>query len=163
VDAIRREIVLAHPPERVWRALTDPAILALWMMETTAHGAPSVGQRFQFKTTPAPGFDGIIECEILEAIPARRLVYSWASGTSKAHPTTVSWTLIPEAGGTRLLLEHAGFVGLMGAFLRSMMGGGWNRKVTLYIGVALDRLVTAEGDVSRMDRSSIMACTTRTR
>jgi uncharacterized protein YndB with AHSA1/START domain len=163
MDAIRREVLLAHPPERVWRALTDPEILGLWMMETTAIGAPSVGQRFQFKTTPAPGFDGIIECEVLEAIPPRRLVYSWAGGTSKTRPTTVSWTLTPAAGGTRLVLEHAGFAGLMGALLRSLMRGGWNRKVAQYIGVALDRLVAAEGDVSRMDRSSIMACATPTR
>jgi uncharacterized protein YndB with AHSA1/START domain len=160
VKSIKREVVLPHPPERVWRALTEPRILAIWMMETTLEKTPRVGDRFQFRTKPAPGFDGIIECQFLEVDVGRRLVFSWASGKAKKHPTTVSWTLAPIAGGTRLSLEHSGFAGLLGFFMRSMMAGGWGKKVTRYLGEVVQRLADADDDVTRMNLSSVMDCDT---
>lgn len=158
MKGIRREIVLDHPPERVWRALTDPRALAIWMMETTLAGEPHVGQRFEFRTKPAPGFDGVIECEILEAVPPRRLAFSWRSGKGRKHATRVEWTLTPEGPGTRVVLEHSGFEGLMGFFMRSMMSAGWSRKVASYLGEVVRRLELAGDDPSRMDVSRIMDC-----
>ena len=157
VKDIARELHYPHPPERVWRALTDPALLATWLMETEDF-APVRGRQFRFRTKPAPGFDGIVHCEVLEAIAPSRLVYTWASGKMREHPTTVSWTLHPETNGTRLVLRHSGFRGLSGFLLRGMLGSGWGRKLREYIGQVLDRLAAAGDDVTRVDASSVMAC-----
>ena len=78
------------------------------------------------KTDPVPahGFDGIVRCEVLELVPARRLRISWAGG---GLDTTVTWDLVPEGRGTRLLLSHEGFdeddPGQQ-ATMR-ILGGGW--------------------------------------
>ena len=140
---IRREVVYPHPPERVWRALTDPAVLATWLMESDIE--PRVGHRFTFRTKPGPGFDGIVHCEVLEADPPRRLVYTWGGGPTKEHPTRVEWTLTPEGSGTRLLLEHSGFRGVAGFLLRTMLGRGWGHKLRdpQHFLRVLDRLATA--------------------
>ena len=159
VKDIAREIRYPHPPERVWRALTDPAVLASWLMETEGFAAVP-GTRFRFRTKPAPGFDGVVHCEVLEVDAPRRLVYTWASGKMREHPTTVSWTLHPDPAGTRLVLRHSGFRGLSGFLLRSMLGSGWGRKLREYIGQVLDRLATVGDDVARVDGSSVMACET---
>ncbi len=127
MKSIRREVFYPHPPERVWRALTEPALLASWLMENDI--APRIGHRFTFRTKPAPGFDGIVRCEVLEADPPRRLAYSWVGGPKKRAPTTVEWTLIPEHSGTRLVLVHSGFSGVAGFLLRTMMGRGWGHKL----------------------------------
>ena len=157
VKSIEREVFLPHPPERVWRALTDPRLLTLWMMQTTLADEPRPGLRFQFRTKPAPGFDGIIECEFLEVDRPRRLVFSWASGKAKDRPTTVSWTLVPTEAGTHLRLEHCGFAGLLGLFMRQMMSGGWGRKVSRYMGEVLQRLADAGDDIARIDAGSVMS------
>ena len=127
MKSIRREVVYPHPPERVWRALTDPAIVATWLMESDI--APRVGHRFQFRTKPGPGFDGIVHCEIVEVDPPRRLVYTWGGGPTKKKPTLVAWTLTPTDCGTRLVLEHSGFQGVAGFLLRAMLGRGWGHKL----------------------------------
>jgi uncharacterized protein YndB with AHSA1/START domain len=142
----------------VWHALTDPAVLAIWMMESTLTPPVRVGQRFQFRAKPAPGFDGIIECVVVAADPPRRLAYSWASGKGRKHQTRVEWTLSPEGPGTRLVLEHSGFDGLTGFLMRAMMRGGWGRKVTRYLTEVTRRLEVAGDDSKRIDRSSVMEC-----
>jgi uncharacterized protein YndB with AHSA1/START domain len=101
---------LAYPPAKVWRALTEPALLAQWLMANDMR--PSVGHSFRFTQEPTPWWDGIVHCEILESEPPRRLRYSWRSGPeSSPLDTEVTWTLTPTAsGGTTLALEHTGFV-----------------------------------------------------
>jgi len=94
-----------------------------------------VGARFQFRTAPAPGWNGIVECEVLHAVPHRLLVYSWRGGskaTDGSGPpldTVVTWKLTPlENGGTRLYFEHSGFDPESFAF--QAMRQGWKRKVS---------------------------------
>jgi uncharacterized protein YndB with AHSA1/START domain len=128
VKSIRKHAFYPFPPELVWRALTDSDVLASWLMPNDIK--PVVGHRFQFRTKPAPGFDGIVHCEVLEAEAPRRLVYSWGGGPTKDRPTRVEWTLQRVEGGTRLVLEHSGFHGVGGYFLRSMLGRGWGHKLT---------------------------------
>jgi uncharacterized protein YndB with AHSA1/START domain len=128
VKSIRKFAFYPFPPDLVWRALTEPDVLASWLMPNDIK--PVVGHRFQFRTKPAPGFDGIVHCEVLEAEAPRRLVYSWGGGPTKGRPTRVEWTLERVEGGTRLVLEHSGFHGVSGYFLRSMLGRGWGHKLT---------------------------------
>src|SRR5947209_6960665 len=69
---------LPHPPAKVWRALTDPELLAKWIMANDLQ--PEVGHAFTFRADPTPWWDGIVHCEVLEVGPERRLRYTWRSG-----------------------------------------------------------------------------------
>jgi len=115
-----------HPPAKVWRALTDPALIALWGMRPEGF-APVVGTRFKFIAKPNPGWRGFVECEVLEARELSVLRYSWI-GNEKEKPTQVTFSLEPRAGGTRLTFEHVGFAGVSGFLLaKLMMGPGWKK------------------------------------
>jgi uncharacterized protein YndB with AHSA1/START domain len=108
-QSISLQYDLPHPPAKVWRALTEPALLAQWLMATDMR--PSVGSGFTFRSDPTPWWDGIVHCEVLELELHKRLRYSWRSGTGPSGlDTVVTWTLTPTStGGTRLALEHSGF------------------------------------------------------
>jgi uncharacterized protein YndB with AHSA1/START domain len=106
--AIRREVVIPQPRERVWRAITDRASLAEWMYPNDFE--PRVGHCFTFRVPPNPqvGFAGlVVGCEVLECEPPARLVFSWAAGGLA--DSRVSFRLEPDGDGTRLLFEHSGF------------------------------------------------------
>ena len=131
------EVTYPHPPEKVWRALTDPQAIAQWLMKNDF--APRVGHKFQFHTKPAPGFDGIVNCEVLEVDRPRRLAYTWCGGKMN---TTVTWILEPVGAGTRLRLTQTGFAGLRGWMVSSMLGKGWRSKIlTQNIPAVLERWV----------------------
>jgi uncharacterized protein YndB with AHSA1/START domain len=99
---------LPHPPAKVWRALTDPALVARWLMETDMPAER--GKAFTFNAGPMPYWDGIVHSEILELEPQKRLRYTWKGGPGAlVLDTVVTWSLTPMAGGTRLELEHSGF------------------------------------------------------
>jgi len=123
--------VLPHAPEVVWRALTTADLIGRWLMPNDF--APVVGKSFTFRTKPMGSWDGVVHCEVLEVVPNRKLVYSW-SGGSDDNPkygskldTTVTWTLTPVAGGTRLRLVHAGFRSPGNDFAFDAMSPGWGR------------------------------------
>ncbi len=141
IAATRRQSIvvendLPDPPEHVWRALTDPQLLEAWLMPNNIRA--EVGARFQFRTAPAPGFSGVVECEVLEMVPHRLLVYSWRGGSKAAEgsgnelDTVVTWRLTPlDSGGTRLYLEHSGFD--PDSFAYKAMSQGWKGKVNVKI------------------------------
>jgi len=120
------EMTYPHSPERVWQALTNPDALARWLMPNDFK--PIVGHRFRFRTKPAPGFDGIVHCEVLEVVAPERLVYLWAGG---GVDTRVTWTLERVPEGTRLTLDHTGFKGLRGILVSQMLGKGWRSKILM--------------------------------
>jgi uncharacterized protein YndB with AHSA1/START domain len=110
-----------HPVERVWAALTSSDALAVWLMPNDFK--PVVGHRFTFRTKPAPGFDGIVRCEVLELDPPRRMVWTWAGGNID---TTVTFTLEQTAdAGTRLRMHQVGFHGLGAQLTRRILTSGW--------------------------------------
>lgn len=99
---------LPHPPEKVWRALTEPGLLARWLMKTDFE--PTAGKAFSFRSDPTPWWDGIVNCEVLSVEPMKRIRYTWKSGSPPSGlDTVVTWTLTPTGVGTRLELEHSGF------------------------------------------------------
>jgi uncharacterized protein YndB with AHSA1/START domain len=124
--SISLEYDLPHPPEKVWRALTEPKLLADWLMTTDMR--PVVGNSFTFKSDPTPWWDGIVHCEVLELKPHTRLSYTWRSGPeSSGLDTVVTWTLTPTpSGGTRLTLEQSGFLP-SNAFAFDGARKGWQR------------------------------------
>jgi uncharacterized protein YndB with AHSA1/START domain len=95
---------LPHPPEKVWRALTQGALIREWLMENDFQ--PVVGHRFNFRSTPMPNWNGVIDCEVLAVEPDKKLSYSWGSlGLESA----VVWTLVATSGGTLVRMEQSGF------------------------------------------------------
>lgn len=127
-ESLAVEYDLPHPPAKVWRTLTEPTLLAKWIMPNDM--VPVVGHRFTFRSEPTAWWDGIVRCEVLEVEAPRRLSYTWVSGPeSSPLDTVVTWTLTPTtAGGTRLLLNHAGFLP-SNRFAFEGAGKGWRQRV----------------------------------
>ena len=97
-----------HPPEKVWRALTQPHLIEEWLMK--ADFKPVVGHRFDFRVNPRPDVDFLIHCQILAVEPHKKLSYTWnRDEDASGMPTVVTFTLTPTASGTHLRMEHAGF------------------------------------------------------
>lgn len=131
--------VYTHSPERVWRALTDPTALARWLMENDFE--PRVGHRFQFTTDPAPGFDGVVDCEVLAVEPPRFLSYTWTGGPVD---TVISFTLEPIPQGTRLEVKQSGFDGLKAVLVSFFMQRGIKSIYDQKLPAVLDTLDDVE-------------------
>ncbi len=123
---LKYERFLPHPPERVWRALTESDLMGRWLMETDFQ--PVVGHRFQFRTEPGPTFDGVLYGQVTVVEPPHRLVYTFRGGIMQ-YETTVTWTLRAQEGGTLLILEHTGFTGLKDVIISHVIGSGWDRML----------------------------------
>jgi uncharacterized protein YndB with AHSA1/START domain len=94
---IERE--MPFPAERIWRALTQPHLIAEWLLQ--GDFKPVVGNDFQFRQDW-----GSIDCRVTEVEPEKSLAYTW---TAFGLESTVTWTLTPSALGTRLRMEQVGF------------------------------------------------------
>lgn len=130
---IERE--MPHPPEKVWRALTESSLMEEWLMSNDFK--PVVGHRFHFRAAPAPNWNGIIESEVLLAEPPMRLSYTWgALGLGSA----VAWTLTRTATGTHIRMEQSGFGANQDAAYKGATYG-W-QKFLGNLERVLDRVVT---------------------
>lgn len=99
---------IAFPPEKVWRALTQPHLIAEWLMNNDFK--PVAHHRFQFRADYLP--NGALDCEVLVVEPNKVLSYTWGSTSEKAAlnvASVVTWTLTPTAAGTHLRMEQDGF------------------------------------------------------
>lgn len=90
---------LSHPPEKIWRALTQPHLIEEWLMK--ADFKPVVGHHFGFRADW-----GAVDCQVLEAEPNEKLSYTWGDDNLKS---VVTWTLTPTGKGTLLRMEQSGF------------------------------------------------------
>ena len=106
--------VFPHTPGRIWKVMTTGELIGRWMMTATGF-EPVKGKHFTFTAKPDAEWDGIIHCQVLEAKPNERLVYTWKTGNETTAgyvsrlDTLVIWTLARHDGGTRLRLVHSGF------------------------------------------------------
>ncbi|MCB9780780.1 MAG: SRPBCC domain-containing protein [Alphaproteobacteria bacterium] len=125
---IRVERLFPHPPATVWRALTEPELLARWWAPGDI--TPVVGHRF---TLDMRGF-GPQPCEVLEVVPAERFVYRFGPGW------TLTWTLHAQDGGTLLRLAHGDFdlSDPRARFAFENMGKGWEGAVLPRLAELLD-------------------------
>ncbi|MCB1527768.1 MAG: SRPBCC domain-containing protein [Hyphomicrobiaceae bacterium] len=90
---------LNHPPDKIWRALTQPHLIEEWLMKTDFK--PVVGHSFSFRAEW-----GAVDCQIQVVEPNRTLAYTWGDHDLK---TVVTWTLTPTGAGTHLRMEQTGF------------------------------------------------------
>jgi uncharacterized protein YndB with AHSA1/START domain len=141
--------VLPHAPETIWKALTTSELIGRWLKMSPTGFEAVKGKRFTMKTTPAGAWDGVIHCEVLEAIPNQRLVFSWQGGHADnvgygaPLDTVASFTLAKVENGTRLRLVHSGFVLPRNETALRNMGEGW-KKVLPSIGVIAGEQVASK-------------------
>lgn len=97
---------MPHPPEKIWRALTQPHLIAEWLMKNDF--SPIVGHRFNL----SGDWGGVLDCEVLAVEPNRSLSYTWNfahDDAAYALQSVVTFTLTPSSKGTLLRMEQAGF------------------------------------------------------
>jgi uncharacterized protein YndB with AHSA1/START domain len=94
----------SHPPEKVWRALTQGSLIKEWLMDNDFQAV--VGHKFSFRATPVANWSGVIDSEVLVVEPEKKLSYRW--GTLGVD-TAVTWTLAATKTGTLLRMEQSGF------------------------------------------------------
>jgi uncharacterized protein YndB with AHSA1/START domain len=94
---VEREI--AHPPEKIWRALTQPHLIEAWLMKNDFR--PAVDHRFTLS-----GDWGSVDCQVMAIEPGKTLSYTWAA---MGLESIVTWTLTPTHTGTHLRMEQSGF------------------------------------------------------
>jgi uncharacterized protein YndB with AHSA1/START domain len=90
---------MSHPAERIWRALTQPHLIAEWLMKNDFQ--PVVGHRFDLRADW-----GVVDCRVLVVEPNRTLSYAWQAYGLES---VVTWTLTPSGTGTLLRMEQSGF------------------------------------------------------
>lgn len=100
------EETFPHPPEKVWRALTEPRLIEAWLMKNDFK--PAVGHRFNLKGE----WGGVLDCEVLAVEPHKSLSYTWNFAHEDAAynlTSIVTFTLTPTKEGTRLRVQQSGF------------------------------------------------------
>jgi uncharacterized protein YndB with AHSA1/START domain len=99
---VEREI--PFPPEKIWRALTQPHLIEEWLMKNDF--MPNVGHRFKLRGE----WGGVLDCEVLVVEPNRKLAYTWNfDDPTNGLESVVTWTLTPRGQGTHLRMEQSGF------------------------------------------------------
>lgn len=148
-----KESTYPYPPATVWAALTNGEALAQWLMPNNFPASPRVGDRFEFRIDPMGPLGGVIECEILELDPPRRMVWSWvgckATG-KKMGPQRVEWHLTEREGGTHLRLVQSD-TAKMPWIMRLMMAFGWGTMMKRWLPTVLGAF-SPEGGKLRYSR-----------
>ncbi len=129
-ETIQVDQFLAHEPGRVWRALTEPELMARWW----AAGDIRAIEGHEF-TLDMEAW-GQVPCQVLAVEPERRLVFTFTDNW------TLTWTLVPEGDGTRLFLEHSGFdlTQPIDRHAFDHMGPGWREEVLPALANTLEQL-----------------------
>ncbi len=123
------ERVMPHPPEKIWRALTQSALIEQWLMRNDFEAV--VGRKFNFRAQPMAGWNGVSDCEVLAIEPMKLLSWSQNASGEQAQDglkSIVTWTLTPVEGGTLVRMEHSGFKPKDEVGYKAM-SGGWPRIV----------------------------------
>jgi uncharacterized protein YndB with AHSA1/START domain len=111
---IERE--MPFPPEKIWRALTEPRLIEEWLMKNDFR--PIVGHRFKLRADW-----GAVDCRVLAVEPKAALSYTWVAYGLES---VVAWTLTPTSTGTQLRMEQSGFRPDQAQFYEGAKGG-WQR------------------------------------
>jgi uncharacterized protein YndB with AHSA1/START domain len=93
-----------HPPQKVWRALTESSLIEQWLMKNDFQ--PVAGHSFSLRMDPVANWNGVIDCQVLAVEPFRTLSYTWGTLGSES---VVTFSLTPTDTGTHVRVEQAGF------------------------------------------------------
>lgn len=132
---LRVDVDYQHPPAKVWRALTDSEAITQWLMPNDFE--PRVGHEFTLRTDPAPGFDGIVHCRVLELVDQKKLSFTWKGGPID---TIITFELEPISTGTRLHVTQTGFKGLKANMVRLILKSGSRKIYNELLPNVLDRM-----------------------
>jgi uncharacterized protein YndB with AHSA1/START domain len=107
-DTSTRSVIMErefpHPPEKLWRALTESSLMEQWLMKNDFQ--PVAGHAFHLRMDPMPHWDGVIDCQVVDVDHGKTISYTWdALGLE----SVVTFTLTPTDGGTHLRMEQSGF------------------------------------------------------
>ncbi|MEV8150215.1 SRPBCC domain-containing protein [Arthrobacter sp. NPDC080073] len=149
LTTIEVEEFLPYSPAKVWQALTDPTLIARWLMENDFQAI--VGHQFQMRGIPVPavGFSGLVASEVLDMETEKLLRISWRDANSgNSLNSTVTWSITAEDTGTRLFLVHDGFDPNEPTHVAShrIMSGGWRNHVLPRLGQTLAESESADPD-----------------
>lgn len=136
--AVELDTYLSHPPPTVWRALTDPELVELWLMRSIGL-SPVVGATFVFVVPSEPTAE--IACEILTVRPVEQLTHTWVDLRADTPARWVlDWSIHPHGRGTRLLLTQTGFdiTDHRQRMARNALERGWSRTVLPRLADILD-------------------------
>lgn len=128
------EVTYPASLERVWAALTDPAALARWLLPNDF--APQLGHRFSFQAASPSDSPLDVQCQVVALEAPHRLAFTWRED-ARRRPTLVTFTLEEVARGTRLRLEHSGFLEAERASARHRLQRQW-RRLPLLLQVQVD-------------------------
>ena len=112
---------MPFPPEKIWRALTQPHLIEAWLMKNDFK--PVVGHRFSLRMDPQGNWNGVVDCQVLAVEPNKTLSYTWGAYDLKS---VVIWTLTPTGKGTHLRMEQSGFRRDQPQYYQGAQGG-WQR------------------------------------
>jgi uncharacterized protein YndB with AHSA1/START domain len=113
----------AFPPEKLWRALTQPHLIEEWLMKNDFK--PEVGHSFNLRGE----WGGVLDCKVIAVEPNKTLSYTWDFANDDpaySLKSVVTFTLTPTGTGTHLRMEQAGF----GPQQKQAYGGahaGWQK------------------------------------
>jgi uncharacterized protein YndB with AHSA1/START domain len=116
-DSATRSLVvereMPHPPEKIWRALTQPHLIEEWLMKNDFK--PVVDHCFNLRADW-----GAVDCQVLAVEPNKTLSYTWAANGLES---VVTWTLTPTSTGTHLRMEQSGFRADQPQYYQGAKGG----------------------------------------
>ncbi|UVK39394.1 SRPBCC domain-containing protein [Mesorhizobium sp. AR10] len=95
---------MTYPPEKIWRALTQPHLIEEWLMKNDFK--PIVDHRFNLRKDPQPDVSIVVDCQVTAVEPNKTLSYTWEGYGLES---VVTWTLTPTSTGTHLRMEQSGF------------------------------------------------------
>ncbi len=149
LPAVRVERTFAAPPHLVYRAWLSPEIIRRWMAPgyeaTRVEVDERIGGRYSVWHSNADTQAGGFEAEILELVPAERIVWRWGFvGPDRSNGPVYDSRLIVDlraaaGGGTVLTLMHERLDDLAAALpeVAAKVGSGWAGVLTK-LAVVLD-------------------------
>ncbi|MFZ1081973.1 MAG: SRPBCC domain-containing protein [Candidatus Kryptoniota bacterium] len=129
MEAIKKRVLLNAPVDRVWKALTNPKELAIWMLAPTDF-EPEIGRNFTFSGMADENWDGIIHCKVKEMVKNKKLAFTWDSALMKTE-TLVTIELNAKGKQTELTLVHSGWaeVPANAEMIRGYHDEGWDLRL----------------------------------